>query len=103
MDDPTVYVLHLDSMQMNTSKNYVHDRMQAALIYISEYAETKSGHSYLLPSCQKEPSRCVIMLVGVVPHWTKGTGPRFFTRPACLRSYSGTTPTHNHWLHMYIY
>ena len=39
----------------------------------------------------------------VVPIGTKGTGPRFVTRPACLRSYSGTTPTHNHWLHMYIY
>ena len=29
------------TMQMNTRKNYVCDQMQAALIYISEYAETK--------------------------------------------------------------
>ena len=41
MDDPAVYVLHLDVMQVNTRKNYVRDRMRAALIYISEYMETK--------------------------------------------------------------
>ena len=41
MDQPAVYVLHPDVMQINTRKNYVRDRMQAALIYISEYAETK--------------------------------------------------------------
>ena len=41
MDEPAVYVLHSDVMQINTRKNYVRDRMRAALIYISEYAETK--------------------------------------------------------------
>ena len=41
MDEPTMYVLHPDVMQVNTRKNYVRDRMRAALIYISEYAETK--------------------------------------------------------------
>ena len=41
MDEPAVYVLHPDVMQMNTRKNYVRDRMRAALIYISEYMETK--------------------------------------------------------------
>ena len=41
MDGPAVYVLHSDVMQVNTRKNYVRDRMRAALIYISEYAETK--------------------------------------------------------------
>ena len=41
MDEPAVYVLHPDVMQVNTRKNYVRDRMQAALIYVSEYAETK--------------------------------------------------------------
>ena len=41
MDDRAVYVLHLDAMQINTRENYVCDRMRAALIYISEYAETK--------------------------------------------------------------
>ena len=41
MDEPAMYVLHPDVMQINTRKNYVRDRMQAALIYISEYAETK--------------------------------------------------------------
>ena len=41
MDEPTVYVLHPDVMQVNTRKNYVRDRMRAAMIYISEYAETK--------------------------------------------------------------
>ena len=41
MDEPGVYVLHPDVMQINTRKNYVRDRMRAALIYISEYAETK--------------------------------------------------------------
>ena len=43
------------------------------------------------------------MLVRVVPHGTKGTGPRYITRPVYLRSYLGTTPTRNHWLHMYMY
>ena len=41
MDEPAVYVLHPDVMQINTRKNYVRDRMRAALIYISVYAETK--------------------------------------------------------------
>ena len=41
MDDSAVYVLHPDVMQVNTRKNYVRDRMRAALIYISEYMETK--------------------------------------------------------------
>ena len=41
MDEPAMYILHPDVMQVNTRKNYVRDRMQAALIYISEYAETK--------------------------------------------------------------
>ena len=41
MNEPAVYVLHPDVMQVNTRKNYVRDRMRAALIYISEYAETK--------------------------------------------------------------
>ena len=41
MDEPAVYILHPDVMQINTRKNYVRDRMRAALIYISEYEETK--------------------------------------------------------------
>ena len=41
MDEPAMYVLHSDVMQVNTRKNYVRDRMRAVLIYISEYAETK--------------------------------------------------------------
>ena len=41
MDEPAMYVLHPDVMQINTRKNYVRDRMRAALIYISEYEETK--------------------------------------------------------------
>ena len=41
MDEPAVYVLHPDVMEVNTRKNYVRDRMRAALIYISEYVETK--------------------------------------------------------------
>ena len=41
MDEPAVYVLHPDVMQVNTRKNYMRDRMQAALIYISENMETK--------------------------------------------------------------
>ena len=41
MDEPAVYILHPDVMQVNTRINYVRDRMQAALIYISEYVETK--------------------------------------------------------------
>ena len=41
MDEPAVYILHRDVMQVNTRKNYVRDRMRAALIYISEYVETK--------------------------------------------------------------
>ena len=41
MDEPAIYVLHPDVMQVNTRKNYVRDRMRATLIYISEYAETQ--------------------------------------------------------------
>ena len=41
VDEPAVYVLHPDVMQINTRKNYVRDRMRAALTYISEYEETK--------------------------------------------------------------
>ena len=41
MDEPAVYVVHPDVMQVNTRKNYVRDRMRAALMYISEYVETK--------------------------------------------------------------
>ena len=41
MDEPAVYVLHPDVMQVNTRKNYVRDRMRAALIYVSEYVEMK--------------------------------------------------------------
>ena len=41
MDEPAVYVLHPDVMQINTRKNYVRDRMRATLIYVSEYAEIK--------------------------------------------------------------
>ena len=41
MDEPAIYILHPDVMQVNTRKNYVRDRMRAALIYISEYMETK--------------------------------------------------------------
>ena len=39
IDEPAVYVLHPDVMQINTRKNYVRDRIRAALIYVSEYAE----------------------------------------------------------------
>ena len=41
MAEPEVYVTHPDAMDMNMCKNYVRDRMRAALIYISEYAETQ--------------------------------------------------------------
>ena len=41
MNEPAVYILHSDVMQINTRRNYVGDRMRAALIYVSEYAETK--------------------------------------------------------------
>ena len=41
MDEPAVYVLHPDVMQVNTRKNYVRDRMGATLIYVSEYTEMK--------------------------------------------------------------
>ena len=41
MDEPDVYVLHPDAMQVNTRKNYVRDQMRATLRYISEYMETK--------------------------------------------------------------
>ena len=41
MDELDVYVVHSDAMETNTRRNNVHDRMRAALIYISEYAETQ--------------------------------------------------------------
>ena len=34
MDEPAIYVLHPDVMQVNTRKNYMRDRMRSALIYI---------------------------------------------------------------------
>ena len=33
MDDPAIYVLQPDVMQVNTRKNYMRDRMRATLIY----------------------------------------------------------------------
>ena len=41
MDEPAIYVLHSNVMQVNTRKNYVRDRMRATLIYVSEYVEMK--------------------------------------------------------------
>ena len=41
MDEPEVYVIQPDAMDTNMPKNYVRDSMRAALIYISEYAETQ--------------------------------------------------------------
>ena len=41
MDEPEVYVIQPDAMDTNMRKNYMRDRMRAALIYISEYAETQ--------------------------------------------------------------
>ena len=41
IDEPAIYILHLDVMQVNTRKNYMRDRMRATLIYISDYKETK--------------------------------------------------------------
>ena len=41
LDEPDIYVVHLDAMETNTRKNYMRDRMWVALIYISEYAETQ--------------------------------------------------------------
>ena len=41
MDDTEVYVIQPDAMDTNMHKNYVRDHMRAALIYISEYAETQ--------------------------------------------------------------
>ena len=41
MDEPEVYVIQPDAMDINMCKNYVRDCMRAALIYISEYAETQ--------------------------------------------------------------
>ena len=49
MDEPDVYVIHPDVTETNTHKNYVRDCMRAALIYISEYAETQkmmAGNKY---------------------------------------------------------
>ena len=41
LDDPEVYIMHHDAMEISTRKNYVHDCMRVVLIYISEYAETQ--------------------------------------------------------------
>ena len=41
LDEPDVYVEHSKPMETNTRKNYMCNQMQAALIYISEYAETQ--------------------------------------------------------------
>ena len=41
MDEPEVYVIQPDAMDTNMRKDYVRDCMRAALIYISDYAETQ--------------------------------------------------------------
>ena len=40
MDDPEVYMTHSDVMHITTRRNYVRDRMRAAITYINEYQET---------------------------------------------------------------
>ena len=40
MDDPEVYITHNDVMHITTRRNYVRDRMRAAITYINEYQET---------------------------------------------------------------
>ena len=45
MDEPDIYVVHLDAMETNTRRNYIWDQMWAALIYILEYAETQKMRS----------------------------------------------------------
>ena len=45
MDEPDIYIVHSDAMETNNRRNYVCDRMQVALIYISEYAETQKMRS----------------------------------------------------------
>ena len=41
MDEQEVYVIQPDVMDTNMHKNYIRDRMRAALIYISEHEETQ--------------------------------------------------------------
>ena len=41
MNAPEVYIMHQDAIETNTRKNYVRDRMRAALIYVLKYAETQ--------------------------------------------------------------
>ena len=41
IDELEIYVIQSDAMDTNMHKNYVRDCMRAALIYISEYAETQ--------------------------------------------------------------
>ena len=45
IDEPDIYMVHPDAMETNTRRNYVQDWMRAALIYISEYAETQKMRS----------------------------------------------------------
>ena len=40
MDDPEVYITHSNVMHITTRRNYVRDRMRAAITYINEYQET---------------------------------------------------------------
>ena len=48
MDDPEVYVTHSDVMHIATRRNYVRDRMRAAITYINEYQtrHNPKSHTY---------------------------------------------------------
>ena len=42
---PDAYIQHSDAMTLNMRRNYVRDRTQAALMYISEYETAQNWES----------------------------------------------------------
>ena len=45
LPEPDVYVQHGDAMSLNMRRNYIRDRTQAALTYISEYEMAQKWES----------------------------------------------------------
>ena len=42
MDDPVVYIIHQDVMPIIARRNYIRDRMRAAITYINGYHDTQA-------------------------------------------------------------
>ena len=63
------------------------------------------SYSYFLEHLNRSLLIVLLLLVQVVPHGTKGTGPRFITRPVCLRSlyrYNSNLLSFGRYIYIYL-